>query len=72
MSGSHAQPEPTPAQDRQDTPVFDALSNEWIAAGRELPWETPATPANTGPGPHTRPPETGGPTPVPGPRTGSP
>ncbi|MFE5326844.1 hypothetical protein ACFRCG_10695 [Embleya sp. NPDC056575] len=72
MSGPHAQPEPTPTHGRQDTPVFDALSNEWIAAGRELPWETPAIPANNGPGPHTLQPGTGGPAPVPAPRTGHP
>ncbi|WP_331769416.1 hypothetical protein OG948_37230 (plasmid) [Embleya sp. NBC_00888] len=49
--------------------MFDALSNEWIAAGRELPWETPAAQASSGPGPRSGPPGAGGPTPVPGPRT---
>ncbi|WP_331773098.1 hypothetical protein OG948_57775 (plasmid) [Embleya sp. NBC_00888] len=72
MSGLHARPDPTSPEDRHDTPVFDALANEWTAAGRELPWETTADQANTGPGPRTRPPGAGGPTPVPGPRTGRP
>lgn len=72
MSGLHARPDPASPHNRHETPVFDTLSNEWITAGREPPRETAVVRADSRPGPRTRPPGAGGPTPVPGPRTGRP
>ncbi|MYS80644.1 hypothetical protein [Embleya scabrispora] len=70
MSGFHARPQPQFPDDEEPTPVFDALIDEWVAAGREPPWSFPSIQVDTAPEPSTRPSDAARPTPVPGPRTG--